>query len=54
MEKGKALSSLTTEDCRDYRDFLWYLGSTIEVPLLSPPPLLSSGDDSIDPRASAT
>jgi Phage integrase protein len=26
MEKGKPISSLTVEDCIDYRDFLWYLG----------------------------
>lgn len=26
MEKGKPISSLTVEDCIDYRDFLWHLG----------------------------
>lgn len=26
MEKGKPISSLTVEDCIDYRDFLWNLG----------------------------
>lgn len=53
MEKRKPLSSVTIEDCRDYRDFLWYLGSTVEVPLLSPA-RLPAGDHEADPRASAT
>jgi site-specific recombinase XerD len=28
MEKGKPISSLSVEDCTDYRDFLWALGRT--------------------------
>lgn len=51
VEKRKALSSLTVEDCRDYRDFLWYLGTTVEVPLIPPAPLEPGAPD---PRASAT
>lgn len=31
LEKGKPISSLTVEDCIDYRDFLWYLGRTTPV-----------------------
>lgn len=53
MEKRKPLSSMSIEDCRDYRDFLWYLGSTVEVRLVSPT-LLPSPGEAADPRASAT
>lgn len=55
VEKQKPLSSLTVEDCIDYRDFLWYLGSTVERNLLPEDAIpLDADTDARDPRASAT
>lgn len=55
VEKQKPLSSLTVDDCIDYRDFLWYLGSTVERNLLPDDAIpLGADTDAADPRASAT
>lgn len=52
LEKQKPISSLTVEDCIDYRDFLWYLGSRVKVPA-PPPALLAAGDASPTPAPSS-
>lgn len=51
LEKQKPISSLTVEDCTDYRDFLWYLGSKVKVPASSPA-LLATGVASTSPAPS--
>jgi site-specific recombinase XerD len=38
LEKGKPMSSLSVEDCTDYRDFLAMIGSTVDMQVLSPAP----------------
>lgn len=54
LEKRKPMSSLTVEDCRDYRDFLWHLGSTVEVAIDAPALPSSASAPGKDPRASAS